>query len=190
MSLHLAYTVHFFYSFAQTGCLRRWLDRRAGSPGVITSFFCFNALSFSAMPVRRQPLRLLAPLTKKDIEAKKKARHKRLVTYIYKNMQDSELQVFSLQECVARKVQQSLDTYPGIVFKPRISFPFRSTCNMFCIDRTLQEIQVLQAHKLRAYNSPSPTVASAIAIINQSSNRSSNQSNNQSINVNPINQIN
>ena len=109
---------------------------------------------------------------------------KRLVTYIYKNMQDSELQVFPLQECVARKVQQSLDTYPGIVFKPRISFPFRSTCNMFCIDRTLQEIQVLQAHRLRAYNSPSPTIGSAIAIINQSSNRSSNQSNNQSINVN------
>ena len=27
-----------FHSFAQTGCLRRWLDRRAGSPGVITSF--------------------------------------------------------------------------------------------------------------------------------------------------------
>ena len=50
MSLHLAYTVHFFHSFAQTGCLRRWLDRRAGSPGVITSFFGFNALSFSAMP--------------------------------------------------------------------------------------------------------------------------------------------
>ena len=49
---------------------------------------------------------------------------KRLVTYIYKNMQDSELQVFSLEEYVARKVQQSLDTYPGIVFKPRISFPF------------------------------------------------------------------
>ena len=79
MSLHLAYTVHFFHSFAQTGCLRRWLDRRAGSPGVITGFFCFNALSFSAMPVRRQPLRLLAPLAKKDIEAKKKARRLHLL---------------------------------------------------------------------------------------------------------------
>ena len=42
MSLHLAYPVHFFYSFAQTGNLRRWLDRRAGSPGVITSFFLFR----------------------------------------------------------------------------------------------------------------------------------------------------
>ena len=50
MSLHLAYPVHLFHLFAQTGHLRRWLDRRAGSPGVITSFFCFNALSFSAMP--------------------------------------------------------------------------------------------------------------------------------------------
>ena len=29
-----------FHSFAQTGSLGRWLDRRAGSPGVITSFFC------------------------------------------------------------------------------------------------------------------------------------------------------
>ena len=38
MSLHLAYPVHFFHLFAQTGNLRRWLDRRAGSPGVITSF--------------------------------------------------------------------------------------------------------------------------------------------------------
>ena len=31
------------------------------------------------MPVQRQPLRLLAPLTKKDIEAKKKARHLHLL---------------------------------------------------------------------------------------------------------------
>ena len=38
MSLHLAYPVHFFHLFAQTGNLRRWPDRRAGSPGVITSF--------------------------------------------------------------------------------------------------------------------------------------------------------
>ena len=65
MSLHLAYTVHFVHSFAQTGCLRQWLNRRPGSPGLITRFFCFDALSFSAMSVRRQPLRLLAPLTKK-----------------------------------------------------------------------------------------------------------------------------
>jgi len=31
----------FFHSFAQTGNLRRWLDRRAGSPEVITSYFLF-----------------------------------------------------------------------------------------------------------------------------------------------------
>ena len=41
--------------------------------------FCVNALSFSAMPVQRQPLRLLAPLTRKDIEAKKKARRLHLL---------------------------------------------------------------------------------------------------------------
>ena len=44
-------------------------------------------------------------------------------------MQDSELQVFSLEEYVARKVQQSLDTYPGIVFEPRISFPLIKAFN-------------------------------------------------------------
>ena len=38
MSLQLAYPVHFFHLFAQTSNLRQWLDRRAGSPGVITSF--------------------------------------------------------------------------------------------------------------------------------------------------------
>ena len=60
-------------------CSNRLLETVARSTGRFAGSdhqFCFyfNALSFSAMPVQRQPLRLLAPLTKKDIEAKKKAR--------------------------------------------------------------------------------------------------------------------
>ena len=35
------------HSFAQTGSLGQWLDRRAGSAGVITSFFvCFGVVVF------------------------------------------------------------------------------------------------------------------------------------------------
>ena len=36
------------FSFAQAGSLGRWLDRRAGSPGVITSyFFVWYSVAFS-----------------------------------------------------------------------------------------------------------------------------------------------